>query len=389
MNENYKYTILINQFAAIENDLDLDIIDLAIFDYIKDFSGSNYCSKIATPEGTYFWLSHKKIIQDLPLLKIKSSQGIIKRIANLINNGIFEKHPNCELYGKTLYKAGVNYDLLIFGKSVDTPQRKFRGGQTEVDGTPQQEFRVPPNESLGYYNINDNIIIDNNINTKDEFFSKNSPEAEIRYLWDNFKGKKNSFDKDFKKFVEKTEGLEVNFKKLRSEINNTKDVYFQTWVNKKFPKSTKSTTTNISGEKNQSLHQIIIDVYFDWFKQRNDSIAPKIDGAEAKAAKTLANYFKSLQKQFAPDTTEEEMPEKIEKMFLRILNNWDNLEPFLQKQVKLIQINSNITNIVNYLKNGKQATNNNYNKQPVTEDTIASRFANFSTAFGTGSNNAD
>lgn len=331
MKENYKYTILINQFAAIENDLDLDIIDLAIFDYIKDFSGSNYCSKIATPEGTYFWLSHKKIIQDLPLLKIKSSQGIIKRIANLINNGIFEKHPNCELYGKTLYKAGVNYDLLIFGKSVDTPQQKFMGGQTEVYGTPQQEFMVPPNESLGYYNINDNIIIDNNINTKDEFFEKKSPETK------------------------------------NSDLSN----------NHQKEKRKKVAPKNII-----SNHQIIIDVYFDWFKQRNDDVPPKIDAAEAKAAKMIAEYFKTIQAKKEPNTTEEEMPEKIKNMALYIFSKWDTLEVFLQKQVKLTQINSNITNIINFIKNGKQATNNNnYNKQPVTNDTITERFKYFSEFF--------
>ena len=32
-----KYTILINQYAAVKSGLDLDLIDLAIFDFIKDF----------------------------------------------------------------------------------------------------------------------------------------------------------------------------------------------------------------------------------------------------------------------------------------------------------------------------------------------------------------
>lgn len=31
-----KYTILINQFAAVNSGLDLDLIDLCIFDFIKD-----------------------------------------------------------------------------------------------------------------------------------------------------------------------------------------------------------------------------------------------------------------------------------------------------------------------------------------------------------------
>lgn len=141
--------------------------------------------------------------------------------------------------------------------------------------------------------------------------------------------------------------------------------------------------------KGGASHQIVIDTYYEWFKNRNNGIKPKIDGAEAKAAKMLADYFRSLQMEFEPETLEEHLPEKVQKMFNRILNSWETLEPFLQKQVKLTQINSNITNIVNYLKNGKQATNNNYKQQPVTNDTIASRFTNFNKAFGTGSNNGN
>lgn len=36
-----KYSILINQKLSIDNSLNLDIVDLAIFEYIKDFSHSN------------------------------------------------------------------------------------------------------------------------------------------------------------------------------------------------------------------------------------------------------------------------------------------------------------------------------------------------------------
>ena len=43
-----KYNISINQFAAVRNGFakDLDLIDLAIFDFIKDFANSSKCVKV-------------------------------------------------------------------------------------------------------------------------------------------------------------------------------------------------------------------------------------------------------------------------------------------------------------------------------------------------------
>ena len=107
-----KYTILINQKTVIEAGLDLDLSDMAIFDYIKDFVHSERCSKIETPEGLFFWISHQKVISDMPMIGVKTRQGIIKRIDNLIREGVLVKHPDCQKYGKSLYRFGQNYDLL-------------------------------------------------------------------------------------------------------------------------------------------------------------------------------------------------------------------------------------------------------------------------------------
>lgn len=149
-----KYTILINQYAAVNSGLDLDLIDLAMFDFIKDFANCSNCVKMHTPEGIYFWISHKLILDAMPLLNIKTNQGLIKRIDNLIRAGILQKHPNCELYNKTLYCFGENYELLTFTEKgtylstgVDTPKQKL---------TPplNKSLGVPLNESLGYNNNN-------------------------------------------------------------------------------------------------------------------------------------------------------------------------------------------------------------------------------------------
>lgn len=157
-----KYTILINQYAAVTNGLNLDLIDLAIFDFIKEFANSQKCVKMQTPEGVYFWVSHKLVLEAMPLLNIKTNQGLIKRIDNLIKAGILIKHPNCNRYKQTLYAFGKNYDLLAFANidlqpttKVDNPQRKLLITHNESLGTTH-------NESLGYYiNNTDKTNIDN------------------------------------------------------------------------------------------------------------------------------------------------------------------------------------------------------------------------------------
>lgn len=134
----YKYTIQINQYAAIENGLELDIIDLAVFDYIKSFANSKSCAKVQTPEGEYLWISHQNIIDNLPLIGIKTKRGILKRLDNLIEAGLLAKHPDCQKYGKTLYTFGPKYDCIEFTPKNEsselsgcTYERKFLGGMNE------------------------------------------------------------------------------------------------------------------------------------------------------------------------------------------------------------------------------------------------------------------
>lgn len=177
-----KYTIVINQYAAVKNGLNLDLIDLAIFDFIKDFANSANCVKIQTPEGVFFWVSHKLILEAMPLLNIKTNQGLIKRIEKLIDAGILVKHPNCERYRQTLYSFGSNYELLTFSDNVDfEPQTGVDNPQPKFRGTLNQSLGSTPNESLGYNNNNDDYstINENPANGFPGFFdqaAQNNPQ---------------------------------------------------------------------------------------------------------------------------------------------------------------------------------------------------------------------
>jgi hypothetical protein len=104
--------IFIDQRAVIENGVDLDLIDLAIYDYIKFSSNSKNVEKIMKDGDTYFYIDHMWIIEWLPLIKITTKAGIIKRIINLEREGLIIRHPECNRYKKTYYKFGDKYDSL-------------------------------------------------------------------------------------------------------------------------------------------------------------------------------------------------------------------------------------------------------------------------------------
>lgn len=83
----------------------------------------------------------------------------------------------------------------------------------------------------------------------------------------------------------------------------------------------------------------------------------KINGLEGKALKQIRDYLiKVSQNKGMPDNN-------CVSSFKYILSNWDKLDNFTQKQVKLSQINSNLTNIINQLKNGTRKQSSNLAEQ--------------------------
>lgn len=103
--------------------------------------------------------------------------------------------------------------------------------------------------------------------------------------------------------------------------------------------------------KHNSLYTNMIAIY-DGFCLNEFDAPSNINGQEGKAMKQIIKYLKSVCKAKGDDSDS-----AIQNAFKYILNNWNQLEPFYQKQIKLSQINSNITNIINNLKNGKAKSN--------------------------------
>ena len=122
-----QYSININQRAVIENGLDLDLLDMAVFDFIVKFSHSENCIKISAGGAVYYMISHALIIEQLPMLRIKTSNGILNRINHLIDAGLLERHPNFASLKKPFYKFGRNYDKMFFAtpNEISQPPKDF------------------------------------------------------------------------------------------------------------------------------------------------------------------------------------------------------------------------------------------------------------------------
>ena len=94
-----------------------------------------------------------------------------------------------------------------------------------------------------------------------------------------------------------------------------------------------------------------IDAYNE-FIIKQTGLPGKFDGAEGKAMKSIIIYLK----QVSHDKTDE----GIINSFKHILVLHDRWDPFHKNQLKLQQINSNLINIINAIKNG---TNKNKYEQ--------------------------
>lgn len=164
MKVEYKNNININQRAAIELGLNVDIIDLAIFDYIRSFVLSGKCMHVQTDDGLFYWVSHKNIQEAMPLLGIRTPRGIINRIKNLIDAGLILRYARCDEFGKTLYAFGPNYTKMEFFETP--PENLFRGEKNDsgVGKSVQDNNIVLSNDSTSIDN-NNICTIENNPST--------------------------------------------------------------------------------------------------------------------------------------------------------------------------------------------------------------------------------
>ena len=163
-------------------------------------------------------------------------------------------------------------------------------------------------------------------------FCKRSFVNHKRYLYSNIKC-----------YYENTEtGVQENHKD-----NNT--------VNK--------TNNNTPSVKVSTIWSICIEAYNHFCKQRI-GVGCKMDGAEGKAMKSIILYLTTQVKdpKYQDTIYRDDRDDQVYIAWKFILDNWDMLDDFLQKQIALRQINSNLINILNQLRNGKNRSKTSVEK---------------------------
>lgn len=107
--------------------------------------------------------------------------------------------------------------------------------------------------------------------------------------------------------------------------------------------------------KEPSVYAQCIEVYNQFVIQRT-GVPGKFDGQEGKAMKAIIAYLASVSNEKTDQGTINSW-----RHILTLIEKWD---PYHRNQLKISQINSNLINIVNSIKNGtaKQSANNYDNK---------------------------
>ena len=116
-----KYNINLNQLALMMYAPDITLFEAAILDFIKQmctYRSRNMSRKVLN-ESTYTGVSLTHLINEMPILKVKSKHQVVDAINNLEDQGFIVKLLEIE-EGNRLYVAGTDKcDLLEHEKDHD------------------------------------------------------------------------------------------------------------------------------------------------------------------------------------------------------------------------------------------------------------------------------
>lgn len=148
-----QYSLSLHLREVEEFGINISLVDLCIFEFLKSFETKTYCQKEKLDDGNiYFWVSHDLIIDQLPILGINSKRRIISHINKLVDVGLLSRYGKTQELGKSYYK---------FTELAD----KFDSGHTPSDENvippltktsyPSDENVTPPLTKTSYNNIQD------------------------------------------------------------------------------------------------------------------------------------------------------------------------------------------------------------------------------------------
>lgn len=195
-----RYSILgFNQEKVMQTDLDLT--DLMLLQYIMQANGNPDMKHIVKDDVSYVWLSHEKILKDLPILRI--SEGTLRnRLLNL---------------KKSRWIISVTERVVTGTKSYYSISSASMSFLNDI----RCNFKM----------TSDNILIDNKLDTIETINIVSTPESDQAFLvQENSQQKpkkKNLWESCYSEICEFTEDIEVrdmlrDYLNMRLEVSNKK-----------------------------------------------------------------------------------------------------------------------------------------------------------------------
>lgn len=163
-----KFTIKINQKSIIQNKLDVDVIDAVLLDFLKEFSRSESIVSIEDNGSKFYWFSHDKILDELPILGLKKD-SVFRRLKKLCEKGFLIQSPKSQALGRSFYSFTKLVDLIGFQPSDETRTvGKISEGSeknpkpktpSEKNPKPLKKSEDPSDEIPNDKNTNDNTLL--------------------------------------------------------------------------------------------------------------------------------------------------------------------------------------------------------------------------------------
>ena len=132
--------------------IDINLVDLCIFEFLRSFETKTYCQKEKLDDGrVYFWVSHDLIMTQLPILGIKSKRNIIAHVNKLVEAGLLIRYKNAQGVSKSYYRFDALADKIDNG----FPSDEIITPPLTKSSHPSDEIITPPLTKSSHNNIQD------------------------------------------------------------------------------------------------------------------------------------------------------------------------------------------------------------------------------------------
>ncbi len=128
-----KFTIegLSQKFLASNR---LDCTDAVLLRYIIDFYNTDKMAKVSVDGVEYFWLKYEYVIEQLPIIGIKSKDGLYRRMKKYVDCGVMKHYTKRSGGTYSCYRFDKQVLTQLLGNQSDSTDEKSEGYGSEVGG---------------------------------------------------------------------------------------------------------------------------------------------------------------------------------------------------------------------------------------------------------------